>query len=169
MRIARKMIALGAWVVLPVVGAAAQTTLPIRPGDRVRITADERYTGTVLIADSGRLLLVISGPADTLALLFAAIRKLEVGRGQKSALGRGARAGAVIGASLGFLVGLGMSCESGSYTCAGPVAIPVGTAIGAAVGAVPGALIGALGHTERWETVPLNRLQVGVRPAAAPP
>lgn len=165
MRTFGTLIALGALLVLPVAQGAAQMTFPIRPGDRVRVRAAQRYTGTVLVADSGRLLLVTREPADTVAVPFAAIRKLEVGRGQKSGAARGARTGALVGASLGLVVGLGMSCESGSYTCAGPGAIPAGIAVGAIIGALPGALIGALGHTDRWETVPLARLQAGVGPA----
>lgn len=144
-------------------GAEAQVD-SLHPGDRVRVTARRRQSGTLFSADSNRIVLLAAGGRDTITVQTASVRKLELSRGDDSRV-RGALKGALIGASVGALtalvIGITNGCLSGSYDpfasssgssshhCPG-----AGTAAGIVLGGTAvGASIGAALPREHWVRV----------------
>ncbi len=148
----------------------AQDTLSA--GDKVRVTTEEeRVVGYLTAIEGDQLTLDTS-----LVFPLASVTRLEVHRGQKTSASTvalytaiGAGSGAVVTAGL-VLTGclLARLVELG---CGGPDeelvegVTPLGfIGIGAGVGALVGALIGATRKTDRWETVPLDRIRVSLTP-----
>ena len=148
---------------LPFASITAQA-LPVKAGDRVRVRANDEYVGTLLQADSSRLLLQRPDAPDTIAIPMAEVDQVAVFGGRHSAAGYGAKLGAVIGGTLGLAAGIGAQCSvnGDSFICGGPELIVGGVFFGALFGAVPGALIGSTTHRERWDPVPLDGLQIGI-------
>ena len=153
-------------LVLPLTATVAQEAPPpLEPGTRVRVTAPDidKYDGT-LQAMRGDTLTV-----DTLRIAVASVTRLDVYRGQKSKTGKGALIGAGVGFVAGALTGLalcgerGTPCESdgSDYTAAAAVILGGG---GALLGAGIGAVVGSQIKGDRWEEVPLDRLQVSFVP-----
>ena len=137
---------------------------PVEPGARVRVTAPDlginKAIGVFEAVEGGTLVV------GTLRLPLASVTRLEVHRGQKSRVGRGALIGAAVGAGSGAIIGaiaFSGSCIDNPDGC--PAA---GAAIGAIFLGLPGLLVGtvvgALSKTDRWEAVPLDRIRVSFTP-----
>ena len=146
-------------------GMAAQESLPVEPGERVRVTAPEcelrgqEATFRALRADT----LVL----ETTECPLASVTRLDVSRGQKSnfALGAG------IGFAAGALVGLvHCSRDAGGFSDVGMCDLAdddLTLWVTFVIGAIGGAAVGFVGNfikTERWEEVPLERLRVSLAP-----
>ena len=180
MRHATILVAILAFV--PLASATAQ--VPVRPGERVRVTHQpicpagticlgpsprQRSVGTFLAwkADS----LVVQSNGDTLSVPVNLVTRLDVSRGRNTNTTEGAGIGFLLGGFVGAVIGLTSyeKCESqGAFSCIGPGG-PEIYALGAAVigglgGVVVGALIGSAIESERWEEVPLDRLRVSLGP-----
>ena len=146
---------------LPLAAATPQG-LPVRVGDRVRVRADEQYIGTVLRTDSSRMVVRLDGDPDTVAIPIAQITRLARSAGRTSGAGRGALIGAVVGGALGLAAGIDGQCgHTNSWFCVGPGAIPLFVLGGAVFGTLPGSIIGGLSRIERWEGLPLDRVELG--------
>src|SRR5262249_35300823 len=143
---------------------AAAPPVVAKAGDRVRVRAHAEYTGTLLSADSSRLLLQLSDASDTIAVPVTQIRQLAVFGGRHSAAGRGTMIGAIVGGTLGLAAGIGGQCSlnGDSFICGGPELIPAAVFLGALFGMVPGALIGSTTHRDHWDSVPLDHLQIAM-------
>ncbi len=138
----------------------AQDTLSA--GDKVRVTTEEeRVVGYLTAIEGDQLTLDAS-----LVLPIASVTRLEVNRGQKSMAGRGALIGAGAGAVAGGVTGLAVCAASScgfEADLTGVVVVVLGAG-GALLGAGIGALIGSGTKVDRWETVPLDRISVSLRP-----
>ncbi len=147
---------------------AAQESLPVEPGVRVRVTAPEcelrgqAATFRALRADT----LVL----ETTECPLASVTRLDVSRGRKSH----ALLGATIGLAAGAL-GAVIYCKSADKTefydkgeCStffGNDNLTLAFAvIYGGLGGVAGGLVGYLIKTERWEEIPLERLRVSLAP-----
>jgi hypothetical protein len=147
-------------------GLLAQRDLPVRPGDRVRLSAPshgvERLEGTVisLMPDT-----IVVDRGEPLALPISSLTRLAVSRDGKSRTRAGATvgfwAGAVAGAAIGVAsAGPSNPLSSDPNEAAG---LFVGSALaGGVVGLGLGALIGSTIKVHRWEAVPLHRVRVHV-------
>ncbi len=166
---------------VPLASATAQ--LPVRPGERVRVTrppiCPPTYTscvgpprqsvGTFLAwkADS----LVMESNGDTLAVPLDIVTGLDVSWGRKTNTAKGAGIGFLIGSLAGAFIGYASyeECKSqGLFSCIGDFG-PGFNALGGALvgglgGGVVGALIGGSSKTDRWKEVPLDRLRVNIVP-----
>ncbi len=150
----------------------AQERRPIVPGVTVRVSApsvvEKHVVGSVVSLDRDTLVLNAEGRAAPLALPLASVSVLEVHRGRKSRVGRGALIGLGVGVAVGGVSGFGLcemdetksGCEFHEHIL-GSLAIG---AYGGVLGAGIGALIGLVARTDRWETVPLERIRVGLTP-----
>jgi len=131
---------------------------PVSPGTRVRIVAPsvarDQLVGTIRATGKDTLVLDVADRASPFALPFARVETLEVSRGRHSHTLQGLGVGFLIGAVVGAAAG--SSCE-GDWVCPGPAG---GALVLGVVAAVPGAVIGALARSERWESVPLDRMSV---------
>ena len=153
---------------LAVVGElCAQDTLVV-PGARVRVYSPDRVTGTIETLSSDTLVLRTEARRSLQAIPFASITKLEVSRGRKSNVGKGARIGLAVGAGVGAIAGVILiigECSGSAgclfYSVAGGVA---GALYLFLPGTLLGAVIGAVFRTDLWETVPLDRIRVSLRP-----
>ena len=150
-------------VVVPFARATAQVS--IRPGARVRVTGhscqpfyhcEQHRVGTFVAWKSDTLVTESNG--DILALPLDSVTTLEVSAGRRSQTGLGANMGVMAGAVMGALWGL-HSCTDEAFVTPEGCAVVGGVLFGAA-GALLGALIGATMKTERWVSVPLDRLHV---------
>ena len=152
-------------VVAPFPRVIAQEHPPaVEPGQRVRVTAPNlginKHTGVLAAVDSDTLLV------DTLRVALASVTWLEVSRGQKSAIGKGAGIGFLVGAGLGAGVGFafGKALEDIDACDCHPAMMVVGGLGVGALGALIGAGVGAATKSERWEEVPLDQLRVSFAP-----
>ncbi len=154
----------------PLDGLSAQQPPPIEPDSRIRVTAPnvgaDKVVGTFLGA-AGDTLRVQTESQAPLAIPFAFVTRLDVSRGKKSRVVRGAVLVGVIGAVVGGAVGL----VTPQFACETPSGCPVDwgeagklAALGGVIGAAVGGGIGALTKTDRWEKVPLDQLRVSLVP-----
>lgn len=146
--------------------ARAQDPGPFVVGSRVRVQAPADLQGpvegmvmeldesTVLLSADGRVPIRISRDAIT---------QLEVATGRKRQPIKGALIGAGIGAGINALVSHDLYCSElePGQTCPSKARM---VATGAAGGALWGAFIGLLVKSDRWGSVPLDRVHVGVAP-----
>lgn len=151
-------------LLVPFTTLSAQELPPVKPGDRVRVTAPDlgiRKQAATFEAWRGDTLVIVADSIMNFPLAFVTL--LEVGRNRRYA-GRGA----VIGLALGGVGGgvlFGVACANDAFlgdatgTCAVVGAVFLGTG-----GALIGALIGAMSTGTRWEEVPLDRLRVSLVP-----
>ncbi len=148
----------------PLTSATAQEPPPVKVGDRVRVTAPDvrRREGTVQLLTTDSLVMRPVYGARLVAIPLASVTRLEVSRGQKSRVGRGAGIGLLGGGLLGYVISLG-GCESG-FILTREECIGVSTVGGAVVGTLLGLGVGAVTKTDRWEEVPLERLRVSLVP-----
>lgn len=162
----RLVLVLGALAALP---AAVPAQSPwLRPGLRVRVTSAD-VTSPVVTGEIGAVgadslvLLRRIGARDTLrmAVPMAGITRLEVSQGRHSrwqtglaiGLGAGALTGAIIGASSGS--DLLFTSTANAF---------IGAVVFTPIGGTIGLVAGALTKHEDWETVPLGRPMVALRP-----
>ncbi len=160
---------------VPSATLSAQVPPPLEPGQRVRVTARDsigqprgRLVGMVVTVTAENI--VVEQRGDQLTIPREVVTRLEVSRGRKSNVGKGAAFGFLGGAGLGALLGavVGASAQRGDFCqrdsgCAGEYALIGGAAFGV-LGAGIGAIVGAASKTDRWEEVPLDRLSVGFAP-----
>ena len=186
MRHATILVAILAFV--PLTSATAQ--VPIRPGERVRVTYTQTCPPqTVCFGSRDRVMqigTVISWDGDTLQLgserrtsaqVYAqkvprsSIIRLDVSRGQKSNGGLEAAIGLLAGGTVGGLIGLTLFEEpepcKGLCFNFGPEnkseAFLYGAVVGGFLGGAIGLLEGSSG-SDVWEEVPLDRLRLQVAP-----
>jgi len=155
----------------------AQEALPLKPGDRLRVTAPklnlEREVVTFVALREDSLIverthlarrqdsIVSINIAMDISLSYithldARVRKRNVGKGALN----GALVGALVGALAGAVAGLGIGSDDCSGGCVGGAA-----GIGAGIGALAGGALGALAgipKKDRWKKVPLNQLHMGI-------
>lgn len=133
-------------------------TLPVRIGDRARITAPSLASSPLIatVADErlDHVLLRLTG-GETVVVPYTSITRLEVSRGVHPHMLKGAVAGAVGGAVVGGVVGA-RSDDKGSLALGRGGLVAVGAAMGSAGGVVLGAAVGALIRSERWRDVPIS-------------
>jgi hypothetical protein len=148
----------------PLTRVTAQELPPVKPGDRVRVTAPDlgiRKQAATFEAWRGDTLVIVADSIMNFPLAF--VTRLEVGRNRQYA-----DRGAVIGLALGGVVGgvlLGVECANDSFTKHATVGCAVlGAVVFGAGGVLIGALIGAMSTGTRWEEVPLDRLRLQVAP-----
>ncbi len=158
--------ALSLSMLVPLVSLSAQVQPPVETGARVRVTSPElgpgRSVGTCLELSEGHMSFAPEAGASPQSLHVDSLTALDVSRGRKSNVGKGAAFGFLAGASLGALAGLTMD-QSGPEVTAGQWAL-MGAGVGGLVGLVVGLGVSPLIKTERWEEVPLDRLRVSVAP-----
>jgi hypothetical protein len=128
------------------------------PGDRVRLTEAERWTGFVQALDSDSIHVIPDGETTARPFALAAVERLEVSLGAKSR-GRPFLIGGLLGAGLGAgtaaLIGSIDTCDAEpdqfGFTplCeqVGPVAIVASSVLGFSVGGAVGAVFGG---GENW-------------------
>jgi len=141
-------------------------------GTRVRITVpcasqggDCRLQGSVLRVGSDTITLAASGA--TVSQPLSTVIRAEVSRGRRSYWLVGGAIGLVAGAGVTYAVlntgGSTALCNRSENQDAISSGECLGlTALGGAGGFGLGALVGWLIKTERWESVPLERLRVGL-------
>ncbi|NIM48163.1 MAG: hypothetical protein GTN78_20795 [Gemmatimonadales bacterium] len=159
-------------VVLPAVLAfapftsvlAQEQSLPLEPGQRVRVTAPNlrmRHQLATFEALRGDTLVVTAD--STMYCPLASVTRFEVDQGRKSEWKTGLIVGAFVGAIGGGIAGYvieGIDDYSPEY----PLPVAGGALAGAAVMGGLGAGIGAFIKTDRWEEIPLDRLRVSLVP-----
>ena len=140
-------------------------------GQRTRISVTSRTPGRLI----GTLLqirsdsIVLQAQQEQIVIPRSQVMRVEVSRGQRSAIGKGALIGA-LGGLLGGLVTGGIACASYNIaegTClnsndGGQVAFFAPVGLGLLGGLGIGSLIGLASHTERWEVRPLPEQRVGL-------
>ena len=158
-----------------------QLALALAPGVRVRLTAptigEEAVVGTVVSVDSGGVIVLRPSTrvdrepeGDPQRIPWTAVTGIDVYKGRKTngwkAAGYGAGgalSGAVVGAIVGTVYMLTQVRESSDEALA--LSVLVGSAYGGGHGAVIGLLIGGVigaWPRDKWQTVPLSRLQIGL-------
>jgi hypothetical protein len=138
--------------------SAVQHDGVLRPGQTVRLKTSERGTGWVrgelVSLDAESLRVALEGRADTVVAL-SQVRRLDVSRGRRSRVGRGALLGTGIGTAAGLIVALIVGPSEHSDHFIPPEAVQVVvTLLGTVGGAATGAVVGAFSRTERWAEVP---------------
>ena len=140
-------------------------------GQRTRISVTNRtpsqLIGTLLQVRSDSV--VVQAQQEQIIIPRSQIARIEVSRGQRSAIGKGARIGALSGL-LGGLVAGTIACASydiAEGTClnsndGGQIAFLAPVGLGLLGGLGIGSLIGLASHTERWEVRPLPEQHVGL-------
>ncbi len=150
----------------------AQGLSELSPGTRVRVTSTSpelrRKVATVVAADSARLAVTYwSGTRrDTIALDSTSVSTLEVSRGRRRDVARGATMGLLGGIVSGVVMGaLVDTCDANTF-CFEP---SMGEMVvgGAVVGLGVGSLVSLLAPRERWERWP-RAPEGGVKPIIAP-
>lgn len=139
--------------------ALAQAPAPVKSGQRVRVRSTvaqvPELTGVVETIRPDTLMVRDDDRSVATAVPLATIDRLQVSHGRHSHWIRGAAigfgAGVVTGATLGAASGNDWLFTSSENAF-------IGAILFAPIGAVTGAVVGLLVRTERWETVPLERL-----------
>ena len=178
MRRATILVAILAFV--PLVSATAQ--VPLRPGERVRVTrlplcppntlcvkTPRQSVGTFVAWKSDTL--VVQSNGDTLSVPVDRVTRLDLSRGRKTNTGMGAGIGFFVGGLVGAGIGYASYEEcvpQGWFSCIGdfgPETLAfAGALIGGLGGLVTGAFIGLAIQTDRWREVPLDRVRVSLGP-----
>lgn len=154
--------ALGAALLLVLGGCAGTRTseqVPLRPGDRVRLTAPSvvkgEVKGQVQEVSTAEILLSVP-PEQDLVIPADALGSLAIQRGTR----RRVKEGALIGLGAGAVAFMAIlasegGCGSGDAMCQTGMGLAVGVLAGG--GALLGTLVGLLVETEVWEdqTLPL--------------
>ena len=141
---------------------AAQDTLTA--GDKVRVTTEEeRVVGYWVSVGDNQLTLNSEARDSSLVLPLASLTKLEVSQGRKANTLKGLGIGFLAGAGTGALIGAAVDCAA-EFDLGQSFCVVLYGGIGAAVGLFVGGLAGAAIYTERWGTVPLDRIRVSLTP-----
>ena len=131
-------------------GVAAQDTLAIEPGERVRLTLSSGRSdvvGVLVTQDRDSLRVQPRPDAPPLAFPRAGVTSVEASLGSHGHAGTGALVGLLAGGVVG--AALGSSC-SDEFLCPGPGG---GALLLGGTGLLFGALVGVFVRTERWEWV----------------
>jgi len=149
-----------ALAVVPPKCVTAQDTLPVKVGERVRITtALNKHTGVLSAMN-----------ADTLAMdgwrvALGSVTRLEVSRRRKSNVRRGALIGFLAGAGVGVIAGFaGGDDPPGFISFTAEEKAALGAFGLGAGGGLVGLIAGALIKTDQWEELSLDRLRVSFAP-----
>jgi hypothetical protein len=138
--------------------AALAQDREVFPGDRVRVTGAERWTGFVQALDSDSIHVIPDGETSARPLALTSLERIEVSVGERGR-GRGFLIGGLAGAGLAAgtaaIISANHQCEmepdrfglTPFCETVGPVAVVASTAFGFAVGGGVGALFGG---GERW-------------------
>ena len=170
----RMLLALAA-IGCPLFSLSAQDTLPVRPGTRLRVTAESSLlqlpTGSYRALDDTTLVLstglyrqltgstlLLTHGSTTLRFPLASIALVERSRGRTTSV-----TGGVVGFLLGGVVGTALSClanrDSYGVPCAG--GSDTKFILGISVGGAAGALLGSFAFgKEQWHVVDVNQLAV---------
>jgi hypothetical protein len=131
-------------------GVAAQDTLAIEPGERVRLTLSSGpsdVVGVLVAQDRDSLRVQPQPDAPPLAFARAGVTGVEASLGRHGHAGTGAIVGLLAGGAVG--AALGSSC-SGDFLCPGAGG---GALLLGGTGLLFGALVGVFVRSERWEWV----------------
>ena len=138
-------------------------------GALVRITAPsiskDRLVGTVIATTADTFMLRPMRQAEPLAIPLASVTNLEVSKGKKRSIGKGALIGLLVGASTGAILGAALyeDCEICDISVnRSDWAFFAGGVFGLG-GTVVGALRGAR-RTDQWQEIPLDRIRVSILP-----
>jgi len=141
----------------------AQDSVVVRPGARVRLTTGAgRFVGTWEGSAHDSLTILDARRTTVRVVAFDAVSALEISRGRRRRTGRGALIGFVSGTTAGLVTAL-VFCRNGCGEFNTFIPVALGGA-GAVVGTGVGALIGSQIRTERWESVPVGALRIGLIP-----
>jgi hypothetical protein len=141
--------------------AVAQEPTPVQPGQRVRVRSllAHRPVVTGAVESIGRDTLVVRPEAGAAAAIpLSSIARLEVSRGRHSRWLTGLVVGAGAGAVTGAIIGAATHDEDDWLFSAGENAV-LGAVLFTPIGALTGTVIGLLVKTERWKSVPLDRVR----------
>jgi len=155
-------------------GITAQERSPVVEGARVRVSATEFggkwCTGTLVEWSTDTLTVncwrTVERSWEEAEFPLSSITSVEVSRGRKSNVGKGALIGGLIGAGAGLAIGLSTANvveEATTIDEEASITIWSAVALGL-VGAGVGVLIGSASTGDRWEKVPLDRLKVSIVP-----
>lgn len=154
----------------------AQEEPLVVPGTRVRITATKyfekalirsRVVGTVVALTTDSLVVQTKEWYGPLAIPITSVTALDVSRGLKSKIVTGAGIGFLIGGAAALMV---FSYEAGDSdaVCRDECISLLEFSIIPLAPTLLGALIGALVEVDRWETVALPSVQIGLAPGPGP-
>ena len=162
-------------MMVPCENAFGQALPPIQPGNWVRVSApdagDLRVVGLFSGHDSQRIGVKPQGEQNTVWIRLTPSTRIEQSSGQESHVVEGALIGLLFGGIAGGVIASATheECVSeGWFDCFMAVskkdATIIGSLAGGLLGAGVGAVIGWAIKTERWEEVPLDRLQLNMVP-----
>ena len=141
---------------------AAQDTLTVAVGERVRVSTESGATHVGLLSAMTSGALEVQGPGGSQRLSVASVTRLDVSRGRKSNAGLGALIGFAAGA-----VGTVVYCQAvdrgGCVLFSDDITLQLALIHGAG-GGLLGLLVGHSMKTDLWEEVPLERLRVSLAP-----
>lgn len=152
-------ITLGVLALLFSLPLTAQELPPLTAGDTVRLLAPglglKRSRATFIAWTEGHLLIRPVLDTGTIAVPFAALRRVERYRGKNQL--KGALLGGAVGTSLGFLVGslVGRGAVSGCAEFLCELEALEYAGIGMVAGAVVGAAVGVAAAPDRWHRLDL--------------
>jgi hypothetical protein len=140
------------------VSLAAQDSLSIAPGQRVRLSLDghRRISGVLKSQDADSIRVQQYWEDPPIAIARTRIARIELSTHRHSNVGRDAVLGLFVGGTVGALAGASCTDE---WLCPGPAA--AGAALGL-TSMVFGAVVGAFSHSETWQSVYQRRVQVSV-------
>jgi hypothetical protein len=145
-------------------GAVAQVGGPVQPGQRVRVQSTVAHTPVLIgaVEAVGTDTLVVrradgAGAGVATAMPLSSIARLQVSRGRHSKWLTGLALGAGVGAASGAVIGAATHKDNDILFSTGDNAV-LGAIVFTPVGALTGMVIGLLVKTERWQTVPLDRV-----------
>jgi len=151
-------------LVTAVASSAVAQEAPLRPGQRVRVQSAIVNTPVVTGAvEAIRPDTLVVRPEDgasggvATAIPLSSIARLQVSQGRHSKWVTGLVVGLGIGVGGGAILGA-TTCEGDFLFTTGDCAVMGATLFGA-VGAVSGTVVGLLTKSERWESVPVNRVR----------
>jgi len=136
----------------------AQDTLPVAPGQRVRLALDGRrhVTGVLRSQNQDSVNVQVGYDSTPIAIARTHIARIELSTHRHSNAGTYAVMGLFVGGTVGALAGASCSDE---WLCPGPAA--AGAALGL-TSMVLGAVVGAFSHSETWQSVYQRRVQMSV-------
>jgi hypothetical protein len=162
-----RMALLVAFTLLALGAPARPLSAQLLTGQRVHVEISdaEWLTGTITALSAEAVSLDIGGTSRTFPR--SSLTKVEVSTGIRSYWKTGAAVGAVVGAVGTFVVldrgGSTNPCDSDANQDAMGMGACVGiAALGGLGGALIGGFVGSLAHSERWETVPLDEVRLGL-------
>lgn len=149
---------------------STQSELPIAPGTRVRVTADNLVTPLIanfLELRGDTLILFEEGAGRGIwSVALGQVQRLEATAGDRGLHRPYIVRGALVGAGAGAIAGLVFASALEPSDPDREYSRPLTGLVGAAVGAGIGALIGSRFTTEAWMPVPLPR-GLSLRPGRA--